>query len=53
MIEVLIVDDHQLMRQGLRQILEDTDDIVAADEAQDGQQAIEKGTRPALRSGLA
>lgn len=42
MIEVLIVDDHQLMRQGLRQILEDTDDIVAADEAQDGQQAIEK-----------
>lgn len=36
MIRVLIVDDHTLVRDGLKQILADTADIVVLDEAQDG-----------------
>jgi DNA-binding NarL/FixJ family response regulator len=42
MIKVLIVDDHTIMRQGLRQILADTPDIVVAGEAQNGREALEK-----------
>ncbi len=42
MIKVLIVDDHTIVRDGLKQILAETTDIVVADEAQDGQEAIRK-----------
>lgn len=40
-IKVLIVDDHQVVRQGLRTFLELQDDIVVIGEAGDGLQAVE------------
>jgi two-component system, NarL family, invasion response regulator UvrY len=42
MIRVLIVDDHTIMRQGLKQILAETRDIVVMAEACNGQEAIEQ-----------
>ena len=42
MISVLIVDDHTIVRDGLKQILAETSDIVVTAEAQNGQEAIEK-----------
>jgi DNA-binding NarL/FixJ family response regulator len=42
MIRVLIVDDHTIVRQGLKQILAETSDIVVTAEAQNGPEAIEK-----------
>lgn len=41
-IKVLIADDHSLMRQGLRQILELEEDIEVVDVAVDGEDAIKK-----------
>ncbi|MFQ6103282.1 MAG: response regulator [Candidatus Glassbacteria bacterium] len=43
MIRILIADDHAIVRKGLRQILSETSDIVIADEAGSGQEALEKG----------
>lgn len=40
MLRVALVDDHQVMRQGLRRILEDYDDIRIVGEAKDGAEAI-------------
>jgi NarL family two-component system response regulator LiaR len=40
-ISVLIVDDHQVVRQGLRTFLELHDDIAVAGEASDGAAAVE------------
>ena len=40
MIEVLVVDDHAIIRKGLKQILDDTDDIRVTGEADCGMQAI-------------
>jgi DNA-binding NarL/FixJ family response regulator len=40
-IHVLIADDHAIVRQGLRQILSETDDLVVAGEADDGADAIQ------------
>lgn len=40
MIRVLIVDDHAIVRRGLRQIVAETKDIVVAAEAETGFQAI-------------
>jgi two-component system, NarL family, response regulator LiaR len=40
-IKVLIVDDHQVVRQGLRTFLELNDDIQVLGEAGDGQEAVE------------
>jgi len=40
-IKVLIVDDHQVVRQGLRTFLELQDDVVVVGEAGDGQAAVE------------
>jgi two-component system, NarL family, invasion response regulator UvrY len=40
MINVLIVDDHTIVRQGLKQILTETSDIIAAAEASNGHEAI-------------
>ena len=40
-IKVLIVDDHQVVRQGLRTFLELHEDISVIGEAEDGRQAVE------------
>ena len=42
MIRVLIADDHPLLREGLKLILSETDDIVLAGEATDGQEVLDK-----------
>jgi DNA-binding NarL/FixJ family response regulator len=42
MIRVLIADDHAVVRQGLRQILEETSDIVIGGEASHGGEVLEK-----------
>lgn len=42
MIRLLIVDDHAVVREGLKQIFSDTSDIVVADEASSGEEAINK-----------
>lgn len=40
-IEVLVVDDHAIIRDGLRKILADTDDLIVAGEASNGNAALE------------
>ena len=40
MINVLIADDHALIRKGLKQLLDDTDDMRVIGEAENGMQAI-------------
>ena len=40
--EVLVADDHAIIRDGLRKILADTDDLVVAGEAANGNQALER-----------
>jgi NarL family two-component system response regulator LiaR len=40
-IKVLIVDDHQVVRQGLRTFLELQEDVLVVGEAEDGQTAVE------------
>jgi len=40
-IKVLIVDDHQMVRQGLRKFLDLHEDIVVIGEAEDGKRAVE------------
>ena len=40
-IRLMIADDHELFRRGLRMVLEDEDDIEVVDEAGDGEAAIE------------
>jgi len=42
MINVMIADDHSLMRKGLQQILELEDDIRVIAQAKDGNEAVEK-----------
>ncbi|MGO9147247.1 MAG: response regulator [Desulfomonilia bacterium] len=41
MIRVLVTDDHPIVREGVKQILSETTDIVVAQEASTGQEAIE------------
>ena len=41
-IRVLVVDDHDLFRRGLMEVLEEEDDITVIGEARNGQQAIER-----------
>ena len=41
MINVMIVDDHDLVRTGLKRILDDVNGIEVIDEAGSGEQAIE------------
>jgi len=41
MIRVLIADDHAIVREGLKQIVADTPDIVVAGEAKDGYEALD------------
>jgi two-component system invasion response regulator UvrY len=40
LIKVLIVDDHALVRLGIKRLLEDTSDIEVVAEAQDGEEAL-------------
>ncbi|TAJ17249.1 MAG: response regulator transcription factor [Rugosibacter sp.] len=40
-IHVLIADDHAIVRQGLKQILSETDDLVVTGEADDGADALQ------------
>jgi two-component system invasion response regulator UvrY len=42
MIKMLVADDHAFIRQGLKQISADTNDIVVADEASNGTEALNK-----------
>jgi len=44
-ISVLIVDDHTIVRQGLRTLLELMDDMLVAGEAADGRTAVELAAR--------
>ena len=44
-IRVLIVDDHQIVRQGLRTFLELHDDILVVGEASDGESAVTMAAR--------
>jgi two-component system invasion response regulator UvrY len=41
-IRILVVDDHAIVREGLKQILGDVNDMVVRDEAADGQEALTK-----------
>jgi two-component system, NarL family, response regulator NreC len=41
MIRVLVAEDHHLVRQGIRALLEKASDIEVVGEAQDGQEAVE------------
>lgn len=40
MIKILIADDHPIVRQGFKQVLSDTPDLVVADEAGNGQEVL-------------
>ncbi len=42
MIRICVADDHAIVRQGLKQIIVDTPDIVVADEASSGQGVLDK-----------
>ena len=41
MIKVVVADDHHLVRQGIRSLLEKADDITVVGEAEDGHAAVE------------
>ena len=42
MMKILIADDHAVVREGLKQILSETPDMLVADEANDGQEVLDK-----------
>jgi two-component system invasion response regulator UvrY len=42
MIKVLIADDHEILRKGLKMILGETKDIVVAAEASNGEEVLDK-----------
>ena len=42
MIRILIVDDHAIFREGLKQILEDVPDVVVVGDLSRGQEVLEK-----------
>ena len=42
MIRILIADDHAIVREGLKQVLSATADMVVAGEAADGQEVLDK-----------
>lgn len=48
MIKVLIVDDHAILRDGIRSLLESQEDILVVGEAENGAEAIEFVKRHAL-----
>jgi two-component system, NarL family, invasion response regulator UvrY len=42
MIKILIADDHAIVREGLKQIVAETSDMVVADEASTGHEVLDK-----------
>ena len=44
-ITILLVDDHELVRKGVRALLEAEEDLVVVGEAQDGRRAVELAAR--------
>ncbi len=42
MIKILIADDHPIVREGLRQIIEVATDMVVTDEARNGEEVLER-----------
>ncbi|MDA8239088.1 MAG: response regulator transcription factor [Nitrospiraceae bacterium] len=42
MIRILIADDHRIVREGLKQILAETPDMIVVDEASNGQEVLGK-----------
>ena len=42
MLKILVADDHAIVRQGVKQILADSHDMVDYDEASNGQEALDK-----------
>ncbi len=42
MIKILVADDHTIVREGLKQIVGEVDDMAVADEAGNGQEALSK-----------
>lgn len=42
MLKILIADDHAIVREGLKQVLADTSDMVVSDEAADAEEALRK-----------
>jgi len=42
MIKILIADDHAVVREGLKQIISETSDMLVADEADNGQDVLNK-----------
>lgn len=44
MLKVLVADDHSMIRKGLSQVLEDTNDMRVTGEAENGMQAIKMAT---------
>jgi DNA-binding NarL/FixJ family response regulator len=44
-VRILVVDDHPVVRRGLRALLGDRSDWEIIDEAEDGIEAVEKATR--------
>ncbi|NTV43179.1 MAG: response regulator transcription factor, partial [Syntrophobacteraceae bacterium] len=42
MIKILVADDHTIVREGLKQIVGEVGDMVVADEAGNGQEALAK-----------
>jgi DNA-binding NarL/FixJ family response regulator len=45
MIKVLVADDHAIVRAGLKQYVSDTTDIIVADEAGNGEEALNKALK--------
>ncbi|MBS4027422.1 MAG: response regulator transcription factor [Ignavibacteriales bacterium] len=44
-IKVLLADDHEIVRQGLRSLMEQTNDIEVVAEAEDGKEAVAKAAQ--------
>ncbi|MEX2574631.1 MAG: response regulator [Balneolaceae bacterium] len=44
-IKVLLVDDHKMMREGLRKIVEEQDDLMVVAEAADGEEALREAKK--------
>jgi len=42
MIKILVIDDHPIVRQGIKQSIQDINDIVIAGEASNGDEAVQK-----------
>ena len=45
MIKILIADDHTIVREGLKQIISETPDMIVADEAIDGHEVLNKALK--------